>query len=131
MVQISFDVSFFVFPTPYVLVLTLSYYLLVFGYAFVSFITWFYNVGILTKKRLVDIDFSDIMYKNVATARLIDIVDVEYTQGGFLHSFFDYGDVFVQTEGIKPNFEFHAVPHPSIVVNMILIRMGRKEKKHV
>ncbi len=107
-------------PFNYLFIVTLFYYMIVIGYIFNNFITWFYNFGIITTEQIIDLDFNDIMYRTVAKARIQDVVDVEFEQGGFLHSFFDYGNVFIQTEGVKPNFEFQAVPFPDKVTDVIL-----------
>lgn len=89
-----------------------------------NFVTWFYNVGIVTTKQIIDIDFDDIMYREVAKVHIQDIIDAEYHQGGFLHSFFNYGDVFVQTEGLKPNFEFLSIPKPDNTTDIIIDLKG-------
>lgn len=95
------------------------YYLVVIGYAILQLTTWFYNVGIVTNFRVVDIDLHGITNRNVATTSIHDIVEVEYTQAGFLQSFFDYGNVHMQTEGLKPNFEYLSVPKPAKVSDVI------------
>ncbi|MDP2649657.1 MAG: hypothetical protein Q8P10_02320 [bacterium] len=115
-------------PTPYVIILLLFYYLIVFNYFFVSFITWFYNISLVTQKRIVDLDFSDLVYKNVAETKLSLVQDVDYTQVGVIRSVFDYGDVFVQTASEKPNFDFLAVPTPAFVANLIEELIGRKRE---
>jgi hypothetical protein len=113
-------ISLAVIPQRFMLIFLIFYYLIIFGYGLLNFITWFYNVGIITRKRVIDIDFTDIMSRNVAESRISDVVDAEFNQGGILHSFLDFGDVFVQTEGLKPNFDFNDVPHPSSVVDLVL-----------
>lgn len=95
------------------------YYLVVIGYALLQLTTWFYNVGIVTNFRVVDIDLHGITNRNVATTSIHDIVEVEYTQAGFLQSFFDYGSVHMQTQGLKPNFEYLHVPKPGQVSDVI------------
>lgn len=111
--------AFYELPTNYLLIISLFYYFILIGVAGVNFITWFYHVGIITNKRVVDIDITYITHKNVATTEIRDIVDVEYTQKGFLHSFFNYGNVHMQTEGIKANFEFTSIPNPAMVADII------------
>jgi hypothetical protein len=107
-------------PFRYIVILVSFYYLIVVGYIYNCFIIWFYNIGIVSTKQIIDIDFTDIMYRDVAKARIQEIVDIEYKQAGFMHNFFDYGDLFIQTEGIKPNFEFNAIPHPDKTATIIL-----------
>lgn len=111
-------------PSGYAQILTLFYYLFVFAYIFINFISWFYNISLVTTTRIVDIDFSDLIYQNVAVTRLNLVEDVDYTQVGFIRSFFNFGDVFVQTAGEKPNFDFLAVPKPAIVTKLILDLIG-------
>lgn len=113
------DLSAFAIPGRFTLILLLFYYLILFGYAYVNFVMWFYNVGIITNRRVIDVDLTSLTTKNVATTTLWDIKDVSYHQTGLLSSFFDYGDVFMQTEGLRSNFEFNAVPHPAKVADMI------------
>jgi hypothetical protein len=114
------NISLTVIPLTFQVIFISFYYLIIIGYAFIQFVTWFYNVGIITPRRIIDIDFTDIMSRNIAETRMNDVIDTEFNQGGFLHSFYDYGNVFIQTEGMKPNFEFLSVPHPGKVVDVIL-----------
>lgn len=95
------------------------YYLSVLTYAFISFITWFYNVSLVTNQRVIDIDFSDLVYHNLSATKISLVQDVNYTQVGFIPSFFNYGDVFVQTAAENPNFDFLSVPKPATVVSII------------
>ncbi len=122
-----FDSFLFPLPRTYILILLLFHYLIAFGYIFVNFIIWFYNIGFVTNLRVVDIDTSHINHKNIASTGIGDIVDVEYSQTGFFSGIFHYGNVNMQTEGIKPNFEFHGVPDPAKVADIIsdLVR-GRR-----
>lgn len=114
-----FNISFGNFPIGLIVVLTGFYYLIVTSYAFSKFVSWFYNIGIVTQKRLVDLDTSNILSHNTAAATFKELVDIKFTQRGFLQSFFDYGDIHIQTEAIHANFEFHAAPKPTKVVDII------------
>ncbi len=109
-----------VIPIRFITIFIIFYYLIIVGFMYLSFITWFYNVGIISTKQVIDIDFTDIMYREVAKVRIEDVIDAEYTQGGFLHSFFNYGNTFIQTEGVKPNFEFHSIPNPDKATDIIM-----------
>lgn len=115
-------------PNNFRLILLLFYYLIIFGFVFLNFVSWFYNVGVVTNLQIIDIDFTDIMYRNVAKTRINDVVDVEFSQGGFWHSFIDYGDVLIQTEGMKPNFEFHDVPNPGTIADKIIDLKGENTR---
>lgn len=110
------------FATIYVL----FYYLMVFSYAFISFLHWFYNVFIVTTERIVDIDYSDIVVHNMSQTKLNHIEDVTYTQSGFIPSFFNYGNLFVQTAGTEGNFEAFSILKPAEATDIITQLTGKK-----
>lgn len=113
-------------PDRFLVFLCMFYYLLIFMYAFVNFSSWYFTVSFITTKRIVDIDFSDVIYHNVAVTKLNLIEDVDYTQGGVLRSLLRFGDVFVQTAGEKLHFDLLAVPNPSEVTTIIENLIGDK-----
>lgn len=97
----------------------LFYYLVIFGYVFVNFIGWFYNVSFITNQRIVDVNFSQLVFESVAETKIPQIEDVTYHQVGFLRSMFDFGDITIQTAGKSSNFEFDGAPHPEKAVGII------------
>lgn len=103
----------------FITVYTLFYYLMVSSYVFISLLHWFYNVFIVTSERIVDIDYSDIVVHNIAVTSLTHVQDVNYTQSGFIPTFFNYGDLFVQTAGNEKNFEALSIPRPREATHII------------
>ncbi len=91
----------------------------VFGYLWFNAIDWFFNVGIVTNQRVVDIDLHSVLYKEVTIALLGKIEDVTSKSGGFFSSAFGFGNVCVQTAGTEANVEFINVPKPSEVAKII------------
>ncbi len=111
-------------------ILTSFYYLVVAGYALGNFINWFYNIGLVTTKRVIDLDVSYIIYKNVAASTIPSIQNVDYTQKGLIQTFFDFGDVLVQTEAHETNIEFGAVPRPAKIVEIIIqLKQGTQKNE--
>lgn len=106
-------------PLRFIIITLLFYYLIVIGYAFLSFVVWFYNVGLVSSLRVVDIDVNNIDSKDIAATELRSIIDVSYKQSGFKQSLFDYGDVFLETQANTPNLEFLQIPHPARVTDLI------------
>lgn len=100
-------------------ILLCFYYLMIFGFAFYNFLDWFYNIGIVTQKRILDIDFMHLSYIDIAITQLPEIEDVVHRQKGFFASFFDYGDVIAHTVPGKENFVFERIPHPTQVVDIM------------
>lgn len=113
-------------PGRFVIILTLFYYLIIFSYIFVNFITWFYNVFLVTNERIIDVDYSNIVVHNVAETKLVQVEDVHYEQSGFIRTLLNFGDVFVQTAGAERVFEALAVPKPREAANIIAGRIGRE-----
>ncbi len=111
------------FPAPipfgYILVGTLSWYLVTVGFALFSFLHWFFNIYIVTNERVIDIDFQFLLFKQFSQAELERIQDISYTAGGIFATVFHFGNVYIQTAGEIPNLEFLAVPRPDKVVEKI------------
>lgn len=89
------------------------------SYAWLNVLVYIFNVGILTNEKVLDVDFSAILYKETTEARLDKIEDVTSRAAGYFEALFNYGDVFVQTAGTEANIEFQKVPRPAEVVNFI------------
>ncbi len=93
--------------------------ILIGSYIFLKFLSWFFNVGIVTNQRVIDINFSYVIYKEVTEARLDRIQDTTSKSGGFFESFFNYGDLLIQTAGTEENIVFNSIPDPADTVRMI------------
>jgi len=124
---VSTSFSLFTLPHNISLILVTFYYIIVVGFAFSNLLSWFYNIGLVTNKRGVDIDFVDLATVNVATASLPDIKDVEYTQAGFFQSLFDYGDIRVRIEASGEVFTFEKVPRPTEIAGIMSKLIGRQK----
>jgi len=106
----------------------LFYYLIIFAFILVEFTLWYFNIGLVTNKRVVDLDVSGILFKELSETRLNLIEDVSYSQVGSIRTVFNYGDVVMQTAGSKPNFEFDRAPDPARVVRIIADMIGGKKE---
>ncbi len=91
----------------------------IFAYVWFNFLSWYFNVGVVTNKRIVDIDFHAVIYKEISEALLSKVEDVTDKSAGFFASVFNYGTVYVQTAGSEVNIEFENVPKPADVVKII------------
>ncbi len=114
------DISFiFSISSSSLLIYISFYYLIVFAYMFINFITWYYNVSLITNKKLVDICFQDVIYHDVSMTKLNLIESVNYVQSGFFGSFFGFGNVYAETAGKSLRFDFISIPKPERVVNIL------------
>ena len=114
------------------------WYLLVLGITMEAFLSWFYNVYIVTDERIIDVDFFGLLYKNVNTTQIRKIEDVNYSQVGMMSSMFNYGNVIIQTAAEQRSedrreeasaFTFEAVSNPDRVVKVIGELMEQEEKE--
>jgi hypothetical protein len=129
-----FAFSFFSFssiPFGFRFMGVIGWYLLTFAFAFERFISWFFNVNIITNLRIIDVNFPSILYKDISETKLENVQDISSKTGGFIRSFFNYGDVLVQTAGALPELNFEAVPHPDKVAEVINdLQSGRGDFQH-
>ncbi len=95
-------------------------YLLVLVILFQGFLSWYFNVNILTDKKLIDIDFYSILLKHIDQALLRDVQEASSKIGGVLQMIFDYGDIIVQTAAKQEGIDYKSVPKPDRVADMIM-----------
>ena len=129
-VFIALGLRFFPNPLPFLpnkfyLLLIAFYYLVVATYWFINFISWYFNISLVTDRRVIDIDFSSLVYKDVAATKISLVQDVSFSQIGAIRTFFDYGDVLVQTAGTLDNFIFESAPQPENIVHITEDLIGR------
>jgi len=117
-------------PAGFRLIITLAWYLLTFAFAFERFLSWFFNVNVITDERIIDINFPSILYKDISETKIDRIQDVSAKTGGFIRSLFNFGDVAIQTAGTIPEIYFEAIPNPGRVSQVLndLILEEEKEK---
>ena len=117
-----FVIHFFPFPLPSshtIMLFIMFYYLAVFGFVILNFTLWYFQAGLVTNMRVIDIDLSGILYRRISETKIKNIEDVTYNQTGFIRSLFNYGNVLVQTAGAEENIEYDRVPKPSKVADII------------
>lgn len=124
-------VPFFVGSTAFTTALIVFYYILIATYAFSQFLTWYYNIALITEKRVIDIELTGLVYKKISATKVALVQDVNYEQTGTIRSVFDYGDVLIQTAGTIDNFYIHGVPKPEVVVRVVEDIIGEEGVKHV
>jgi len=117
----------FVLPLGHIIVGTLFWYLFTFGVLLSTFLGWFFNIYIVTNRRVVDIDFINLLYKKFSEANLSKIQDITYSSNGIIAAFFNYGTVLIQTAAEIQDIEYDHVPRPDKVVETI--RSLIKEEK--
>lgn len=100
-------------------VITFLWYLFTTGFFFQNLINWFFNILIISNKKIVDVDFYGFLYKNISETTLNNIEDVTSNVKGAFGVIFNIGTVFVQTAGEKSEFEFHNADNPEEIRDTI------------
>jgi hypothetical protein len=115
------------FPVRFQLMFVIFWYLVLLIFVFEKFLTWFFNITIITDERIIDVDFINLTTKKVSDAELDKIQDVSFTRQGVLQTIFNFGDILVQTAAEHAQFVFEKIPESSEVAN-ILQRLRTEEK---
>lgn len=117
-------------PGKFQVAASFGWYLLVVGFSLEGFLSWFYNVYIVTDERVIDVDFHSLIFKNISSAKIDNIEDVTEKTGGALRAIFDFGTVRIQTAAAQVEFEFDNVPFPARVTSLLneLILEEEREK---
>lgn len=106
-------------PANYQFITIIFWYLASFVYAFEKFLTWYFNVYIVTNERIVDIDFNNLLIKKYSEAQLDMIQDVSSSVIGAIPTMFNYGDVLIQTASEVNQFVFGRVPNPEKIIKLL------------
>lgn len=127
---LSYFPPYAMMPINYQWIMSLIFYLFVMGVSLSKFMAWFFNIYIVTDERIIDVDFVNIFYRVMSTAKIEEIQDLSIIQSGVWETFYNYGKVEVQTAAEVTQFEFGRVPHPDKVGTLLnqMIDMEEQEK---
>lgn len=106
-------------PINYQLVSLLFWYLITFIFSFEKFLGWYFDLYMITDKRVVDIDFSNMLNKKFAETDIDMIQDVSSSVKGLAGTMFNYGDVLIQTASEVNKITFEKVPNPEKVIKLL------------
>lgn len=108
------------------------WYMMCLGFSFETFLKWYFNVYIVTDRRIIDVDFWGLLYKSVSECSWDRVQDSTYEVKGIFQTMFNFGDVYIQTAAEVTRFDFLAVPHPDWVHDLItdLAQQNQKLQYH-
>lgn len=114
-------------PTKYISLGTLVWYLLTFAIIFENFLSWYFDLFIITDKRVIDIDFNNLLDKKFSEAKLSMIQDVTSRVSGLGQTMFNYGTIHIQTAAEVSYITFEKVPHPEKIIKILQLLREEKE----
>ncbi len=91
---------------------------------FTVWTNYYLDIWIVTDKRIINIDQVYLFKRNISTLRVERVQDIKIEVHGFFATFFDFGNIQIQTAGPEASFYLiKGIPNPSNVRNAILERV--------
>jgi hypothetical protein len=111
-----------------------GYILFVLGMMIVAWMNYYLDVYIVTDRRLIDIHQEGLFSRSLSAVDLVDVEDVNAEVKGLLPTYFDYGNVDIQTAGEIQNVNFYQVPKPYLLARRVMDyheQAVREEKEEI
>jgi uncharacterized membrane protein YdbT with pleckstrin-like domain len=86
---------------------------------FVIWTSYYLDILILTNKRIIEIEQKALFSREISTFRLDRIQDITVDVNGIIPTFFNFGDIRIQTAGEVPEIRVHSIPRPHHVREII------------
>ena len=87
-------------------------------------------MNIISDERVIDVNFVNLVYREVTDANVDEIQEVTVEMGGAIWTFFNFGNVLVQTAADVPRIVFEAVPQPDRVAKILReLRLQEEQEK--
>ena len=106
-------------PSNIEIMLGAAWYLITSSFVLEKFLTWFFNVNIITDERIIEVDFLNLFYREISDANIDQIQDVTVEIGGGIRTLLNFGDVLIQTAAEVPKIELESVPSPDKVAKVL------------
>ncbi len=89
------------------------------GFSTVAWLDFYFDIHIVTDRRVVDVNQNRLFNRNVSELSLEDIEDVSVNLVGVFQTFFNYGNIEIQTAGTRANFNFQDIANPREVASVV------------
>jgi hypothetical protein len=104
-----------------------SYYLGIWLFFFAHFVDYYLDVWIVTNKRIISTEQRGLFSRVVSEHKLDKIQDVTSEVHGIIPTFFNYGDVHIQTAGASQKSAFQQVRRPH-KIRKIILSLAKQEQ---
>lgn len=106
-------------PSGFKVIIVLIWYLITFAFILEKFLSWFFNVNILTDERIIEVDFLNLIYREMTDANIDQIQDVTVQMGGGIRTLLNFGNIQIQTAAEIPQIQFESIPAPDKVAKIL------------
>lgn len=103
-----------------IIIFTAIYYLVLAMITFFEWLTYYYDILIVTTTTLIEIDQKNIFYRQISHVDLRQVEDISSEIKGILPTIFSYGNVIIQTAGPQELTIIRYIPNPQQVAATIL-----------
>lgn len=108
-------------PSPSILVFTVSAWTLLSWVKLFSIWTDYYlDVWFITNKRIIDIEQKGFFRREISTFKMERIQDITIEIDGVIATFFNFGNIHVQTAGESQKFIMEGIGRPKHVKDIIM-----------
>lgn len=97
-------------------------------FSFLEFTDYYLDTWVITNERVISVEQKGLFNRVASELHLTAVQDVTSEVKGMIETFFDYGDVFVQTAAEKERFALRDIDHPERVKELIL-KLVETDKK--
>lgn len=108
-----------------------AFFLFAWLFLFQAFLDYYLDTWIVTTKRILNIEQTGLFGRTVSELRLYRIQDVTAVVNGISNTFFNYGEVEIQTAGEKEHFVFEQVSNPNNISKVILELSEKDRSEHL
>lgn len=95
---------------------------------FLIWIDYYFDIWIITNKRIVNVEQNGLFSREVSELELENIQDITTEVLGIIPTFLNYGNVYVQTAAEKTRFVFENVPDPYGAKDLIMNLQNKEER---
>lgn len=114
---------------PIMVLLGSAYHLGVTVFFHGQFIEFYLDEWVVTNDRVVDVEQRGLFARTISELDLFRIQDVTAEVNGIFATFFNYGDVHVQTASQNGDIIFRAIPEPNRIREDML-RLSHEDRKY-
>lgn len=118
------------FSYPLLVLAGSSYYLSIILFFYTFFVSFYLDLLIVTNDRLLHIEQQGLFARTISEVDLYKIQDITSTVAGIIPSFFNYGNLLIQTAAAMEKFMIVTVPHPEMLRQAILDLAEADRKFH-
>ena len=103
--------------------------LIVWLLSFVIWVDYYFDVWIITNRRVVNIEQKGLFSRSISELELEKIQDVTVEVLGIIPTFLNYGNLYVQTAAEEERFAFWHVPNPYAIKDLLMNLQKSYEQK--